>query len=100
MRSLVACNELMIAVIKMKIARQLQGRWLFGIASVAPLLLLREEHDRHASPSATPPSTDCSLSVFSIGVGYEHEPRRLPPTRNAWGCTFSKPMLNLRFSLP
>jgi len=41
MRSLVACNQLMIAVIKMKIARSLQGRWLFGIASVAPLLLLR-----------------------------------------------------------
>jgi hypothetical protein len=41
MIALLAGNQLMIAVIKVKIAGQLQGRGLFGITSVAPLLLFR-----------------------------------------------------------
>jgi hypothetical protein len=58
MIALVSCNELMIAVIKVKIASQLQWRWLFGIASVAALLILGQELDRHTSPSATLLSAD------------------------------------------
>jgi hypothetical protein len=54
MITLAPCNELMIAVIKVKLASQLQRRWLFGIASVAALLILGQELDRHVSPSATP----------------------------------------------
>jgi hypothetical protein len=41
MIALVAGNQLMIAVIKVKIPCQLQRRGLFGIASITPLLLLR-----------------------------------------------------------
>jgi hypothetical protein len=58
MIALASCNELMIAVIKVKIASQLQWRWLFGIASVAALLILSQELDRHVSLSAIPRSAD------------------------------------------
>src|SRR5439155_19842141 len=99
MIALRACKQLMITVRKVKRARQLQGRGCVGIASVAPLLL-REELDRHAAPSAAPCATACSLKGFSIGVGCEQARRWAPPARHDRRGAFSKPMLNVWFSLP
>src|SRR2546429_5070555 len=100
MIALRACKQLMITVRKVKRARQLQGRGCVGIASVAPLLLLREELDRHAAPSAAPCATACSLKGFSIGGGCEQARRCAPPARHDRRGAFSKPMLNVWFSLP
>jgi hypothetical protein len=58
MIALVSCHALMIAVINVNIASQLQWRWLFGRASVAALLILSQELDRQTSPAATLLSAD------------------------------------------
>src|SRR5438309_1063163 len=94
--ALAAINELAIPVIKVEIARQLRWRWLFGIASVTALLPLGQELDRHASPLRTP----CGLNPFSQTLGCEQARGCAPPARHDRRCAFSKPMLNLWFSLP
>jgi hypothetical protein len=47
-------NELLVPVIEVKIASQLEWRWFFGIAPIAALLVLGEELDRHIFSSAFP----------------------------------------------
>jgi hypothetical protein len=36
----VLTNQLTIPVVEVKIARELEGRWRFGVASIAALLVL------------------------------------------------------------
>ena len=38
--STVLANQLTVPVVEVKVARQLEGRWRFGVASIAALLVL------------------------------------------------------------